>query len=83
MTASIIFLYVFVSLLVNKEKVQIHPQLNPLGEEVTDLYLAKMGAMVRGTVKGQFVIACARVSPGRSRSTSRASTTDSSSSQSC
>jgi predicted PurR-regulated permease PerM len=32
-------------------------QLNPLGEEVTDLYLQKMGAMVRGTVRGQFVIA--------------------------
>ena len=32
-------------------------RLNPLGEEVTDLYLAKMGAMVKGTVKGQFIIA--------------------------
>ena len=32
-------------------------QLNPLGEEVTDLYLAKMGAMVGGTVRGQFIIA--------------------------
>ena len=32
-------------------------QLNPLGEEVTDLYMAKMGAMVQGTVMGQFVIA--------------------------
>ena len=57
-TASIIFLYVFVSLLVNKEKVQtLIRQLNPLGDEVTDLYLAKMAAMVRGTVRGQFVIA--------------------------
>jgi predicted PurR-regulated permease PerM len=32
-------------------------RLNPLGEEITDLYLAKTGAMVKGTVKGQFVIA--------------------------
>jgi len=31
--------------------------MNPLGEEATDLYLAKMGAMVKGTVKGQFIIA--------------------------
>ncbi|MDT5065227.1 MAG: hypothetical protein QOK02_1382, partial [Mycobacterium sp.] len=31
--------------------------LNPLGEDVTDLYMAKMGAMVKGTVMGQFVIA--------------------------
>ncbi|MEZ0365245.1 AI-2E family transporter [Mycobacterium sp. pUA109] len=56
--ASIIFLYVFISLLVNRD--QIHAlirRLNPLGEEITDLYLAKTGAMVRGTVMGQFVIA--------------------------
>jgi predicted PurR-regulated permease PerM len=32
-------------------------RLNPLGVEVTDLYLAKMGAMVRGAVRGQFIIA--------------------------
>ncbi|KKW64703.1 membrane protein [Mycolicibacterium elephantis] len=56
--AAIIFLYVFISLLVNREKIRtLIRQLNPLGEEITDLYLAKTGAMVRGTVKGQFVIA--------------------------
>jgi predicted PurR-regulated permease PerM len=32
-------------------------QLNPLGDEVTELYLKRAGAMVRGTVTGQFVIA--------------------------
>jgi predicted PurR-regulated permease PerM len=57
-TAAILFLYVFISLLVNRQAVlTIIRQLNPLGEEVTDLYMAKMGAMVRGTVMGQFVIA--------------------------
>ena len=57
-TSAIIFLYVLVSLLVNKtEVVTLIRRLNPLGEEVTDLYLAKMGAMVKGTVKGQFIIA--------------------------
>ena len=57
-TAAIIFLYVFVALLVNREKLRtLIGQLNPLGEEVTDLYLRKMGSMVRGTVNGQFVIA--------------------------
>ncbi len=57
-TAAILFLYVFISLLTNKNAVQrLIRQLNPLGEEVTDLYLAKMGAMVSGTVKGQFIIA--------------------------
>jgi predicted PurR-regulated permease PerM len=55
---AIIFLYVFVALLVNREKVRtLIGQLNPLGDEVTDLYLRKAGAMVRGTVNGQFVIA--------------------------
>lgn len=58
LAGAVIFLYVFVSLLVNREKVQmLVRQLNPLGIEVTDLYLAKMGAMVKGTVGGQFVIA--------------------------
>ena len=57
-TSAIIFLYVFVALLVNRDKLRtLIGQLNPLGEEVTDLYLQKMGAMVRGTVSGQFVIA--------------------------
>lgn len=57
-TSAIIFLYVFVALLTNHEKLRtLIAQLNPLGEEVTDLYLKKMGSMVRGTVNGQFVIA--------------------------
>jgi predicted PurR-regulated permease PerM len=57
-TSAIVFLYVFVALLVNREKLRaLIGQLNPLGEEVTDLYLKKAGAMVRGTVSGQFVIA--------------------------
>jgi predicted PurR-regulated permease PerM len=57
-TSAIIFLYVFLALLVNREKVRtLIGQLNPLGDEVTDLYLRKAGAMVHGTVSGQFVIA--------------------------
>ena len=57
-TAAIIFLYVFVALLVNADKLlTLIGQLNPLRDEVTELYLKKAGAMVRGTVTGQFVIA--------------------------
>lgn len=57
-TSAIIFLYVFVALLTHREKLTtLIRRLNPLGEEVTDLYLRKMGSMVRGTVSGQFVIA--------------------------
>ena len=48
LTAAVLFIYVFISLLSNRERVQtLIRQLNPLGEEVTDLYLEKMGAMVR------------------------------------
>jgi predicted PurR-regulated permease PerM len=61
LTAAVLFIYVFVSLLSNRERVRtLIRKLNPLGEEVTDLYLAKMGAMVQGTVLGQFVIALAQ-----------------------
>lgn len=57
-TSAIIFLYVLISLLTNQQEVlTLIRRLNPLGEEVTDLYLAKMAAMVKGTVKGQFIIA--------------------------
>jgi predicted PurR-regulated permease PerM len=57
-TAGILFLYVFLSLLTNRDKVLLLiRRLNPLGEEITDLYMSKMGAMVKGTVMGQFVIA--------------------------
>jgi predicted PurR-regulated permease PerM len=60
-TAAVIFLYVFISMLVKGEELRLLiRRLNPLGEEVTDLYLAKMAAMVRGTVQGQFVIALAQ-----------------------
>jgi predicted PurR-regulated permease PerM len=60
-TAGILFLYVFISLLNNRERVQtLIRQLNPLGEDASELYLEKMGAMVRGTVRGQFVIALAQ-----------------------
>lgn len=57
-TSTIIFLYVLISLLINRNQlITLLRRLNPLGEEVTDLYLAKVGAMVKGTVKGQFIIA--------------------------
>ena len=57
-TSAIVFLYVFLALLTHHRQLltQIR-RLNPLGEEVTDLYLQKMASMVRGTVGGQFVIA--------------------------
>ena len=57
-TALVIFLYVFLAMLTNGGAVaDLFRDLNPLGREVSDIYLAKIGAMVSATVKGQFIIA--------------------------
>ncbi len=57
-TSAIIFLYVFLALVVNGPKVAaLFRDLNPLGQQVSDIYLAKIGAMVTATVRGQFIIA--------------------------
>ncbi|VEG57364.1 putative permease [Mycolicibacterium aurum] len=57
-TALVIFLYVFIALLTNGDSVvSLFRDLNPLGEKVSDIYLAKVGAMVSATVRGQFIIA--------------------------
>lgn len=57
-TSAIIFLYVFLALVVNGPKVlTLFRDLNPLGHEVSDIYLTKVGAMVSATVRGQFIIA--------------------------
>ncbi|CAJ1497898.1 AI-2E family transporter [[Mycobacterium] burgundiense] len=58
LTSAIIFLYVFLALLTNGEKVlTLFRDLNPLSRDVSDIYLAKVGAMVTATVRGQFIIA--------------------------
>ena len=58
LTSAIIFLYVFLALVVNGPKVAgLFRDLNPLGPEVSDIYLAKIGAMVTASVRGQFIIA--------------------------
>ncbi len=57
-SAFIIFLFVFLSLLKNGPSLlELFRDINPLGEELSELYLTRMGAMVRGTVQGQFAIA--------------------------
>ncbi|MDY6999203.1 MAG: AI-2E family transporter [Actinomycetota bacterium] len=57
-TALVIFLYVFLALLTKGDRVlDLFRDLNPLGEHVSDIYLAKVGAMVSASVKGQFIIA--------------------------
>lgn len=57
-TMSIIYLYVFASLLVNHRKLLAYFRvLNPLGDRVTDIYLSRASAMTKAMVRGQFVIA--------------------------
>lgn len=54
----IIFLFVFISLLKKGPSLlQLFRDINPLGKELSNLYLKQVGAMVRGTVQGQFAIA--------------------------
>lgn len=60
-TTSIIFIYVFISMLKNQhEMVEVITHLNPLGKEATQLYLRRVGAMTNAMVRGQFVIAFAQ-----------------------
>lgn len=57
-TSVIIYIYVFFSLLRNKQAViDTLSALNPLGENITDLYLKRMGSMTKAMVRGQFIIA--------------------------
>ena len=57
-TSALIFLYVFVALLSGGTKlVGVAKDLSPLDPEITDVYIAKIGAMIKATVGGQFVIA--------------------------
>lgn len=57
-TRFIIFLFVFVALLKNGESLlELFKKINPLGKELSELYVKKVGAMIKGTVQGQFAIA--------------------------
>ncbi|MBI5357723.1 AI-2E family transporter [Candidatus Saccharibacteria bacterium] len=58
LTAAIIYLYVFISMLINQKKIiEIAKKLNPLGEQISDLYISRIGAMTKATVRGQLIIA--------------------------
>lgn len=58
LTTSIIFIYVFISMLVNQDKIMsIVKKLNPLGDEISELYTQRIEAMTKATVRGQFIIA--------------------------
>ncbi len=57
-TTAIIYLYVFLSMLIKQNKIiEVAKKLNPLGEKISDLYISRMGAMTKATVRGQLIIA--------------------------
>lgn len=54
----IIYIYVFLGLLINQEKlVNIFKNLNPLGKDISNLYIKRVKLMTKSMVKGQFIIA--------------------------
>lgn len=60
-STAIIFIYVFLSLLKNQNKLldTVH-KLNPLGHSISQLYTERMAAMTKAMVRGQFIIATAQ-----------------------
>ena len=57
-TQFIIYIYVFVSILLNKDTlVAMLKKLNPMGSDITELYLKRAGLMTGAMVRGQFIIA--------------------------
>jgi len=57
-TAAIIYIYVFIGILMQQDKLlSTLKNLNPLGDKVSELYTARIGAMTKATVRGQFIIA--------------------------
>lgn len=57
-TLVIIYIYVFLSMLTNQDKLlhTIH-MLNPLGSDIGQLYVQRTAAMTKAMVRGQFIIA--------------------------
>jgi predicted PurR-regulated permease PerM len=60
-TQFILFIYLFTAMLINKDNLlNMFRALNPLGDDVSALYLSRASLMARGVVGGQFVIAIAQ-----------------------
>jgi predicted PurR-regulated permease PerM len=60
-TTAIIFIFVFLSLLKNQKTIiKTFQSLNPLGDEISNLYLRRVSAMTKAMVRGQFIIAMAQ-----------------------
>lgn len=60
-TSIILYIFVFMSLLRNQDDIiESINIINPLGKQISSLYFAKMGAMTKAMVRGQFLIAIAQ-----------------------
>lgn len=60
-TTSILFIFVFLSLLKNQTYLRSTIRdINPMGPEISDIYTKKVSAMTKAMVRGQFVIAIAQ-----------------------
>jgi predicted PurR-regulated permease PerM len=54
----IIYIYVFISILVNQDKLlEFFKKINPLGDQVSNIYIDRADAMTKAMVRGQFIIA--------------------------
>lgn len=57
-TSVILYMYVFTGILVNRDRIiATVQQLNPLGKDITNIYIGQAQAMTKAMVKGQFIIA--------------------------
>ncbi|MBP7807330.1 AI-2E family transporter [Candidatus Saccharibacteria bacterium] len=57
-TTFIIYIYVFLAMLTKQDKlIAMFHTLNPLGKEISKLYLRRANVMTKAMVRGQFVIA--------------------------
>lgn len=57
-TSAIIYIYLFVNILMHQDELlSMIKRLNPLGRQMSDVYLQKMGDMTRSMTVAQFIIA--------------------------
>lgn len=60
-TSIILYMYIFLAVLIHhKALVKTFKKLNPLGDDVSNIYLQQASAMTKGMVRGQFIIAAAQ-----------------------
>ena len=60
-TNAILYMYIFTAVLIHQKKlISLYERLNPLGADISQLYLKRSGDMTKGMIRGQFIIAIAQ-----------------------